>query len=60
MTAALYIYASGMQPFTSIGGFPLKPVFIECVAEVRDSPNFFKISRIEMENYPIIIRMGMY
>jgi hypothetical protein len=23
-------------------------------------PRFFKILRIEMENYPIIIRMGMY
>jgi hypothetical protein len=26
----------------------------------HDSPKFFKISRIEIENYPIIIRMGLY
>jgi hypothetical protein len=30
------------------------------VAEVGDSPKFFKILRIEIENYPIIKTMGMY
>jgi hypothetical protein len=29
-------------------------------AEVRDSPKFFKILRIEMKNYPILMTMGMY
>jgi hypothetical protein len=42
------------------GEVPLIATFFECVAEVRDSPKFFKILRIEIENYPIIIRMGMY
>jgi hypothetical protein len=35
-------------------------VSFERAAEVRDSPKFFKILRIEIENYPIIIRLGMY
>jgi hypothetical protein len=30
-----------------VGGFPLEPVSPERVAEVRDSPTFFKILRIE-------------
>jgi hypothetical protein len=42
------------------GGFPLEPVSFECVAEVRDIPKFFKILRIEVENYPIIMTMGIY
>jgi hypothetical protein len=42
------------------GGFPLVLDFFECVAKVGDSPKFFKILRIEMENYPILVTMGMY
>jgi hypothetical protein len=34
------------------GWFPLIPVFFERVAEVRNSPKFFKILSIEMKNYP--------
>jgi hypothetical protein len=26
----------------------------------RDSPKFFKILRIEIKNYPILMTMGMY
>jgi hypothetical protein len=37
--------------FIILGWFPLIPVFFERVAEVRDSPKFFKILRIEMKNY---------
>jgi hypothetical protein len=39
---------------------PAQTCFFKHAAEVRDSPKFFKILRIEIENYPIIIRMGMY
>jgi hypothetical protein len=39
---------------------PARTCFFECVAEVRDSPKFFELLKIEIENYPIIIRMGMY
>jgi hypothetical protein len=42
------------------GEVPLKPVFFKHAVEARDSPKFFKILRIEVENYPIIIRMRMY
>jgi hypothetical protein len=45
---------------TSYGEVPLKPVFFKHAAEVRDSPKFFKVLRIEIEKYPIIIRMVMY
>jgi hypothetical protein len=31
--------------------FPLEPVFLKHTAEVRVSPKFFKILRIEMKNY---------
>jgi hypothetical protein len=45
----------------TVGGVVrLEPVFFECVAEVRDSSKFFKILRIEIENYPITKTMGMY
>jgi hypothetical protein len=44
----------------SWGVFPLELAFFERVAEVRDSPKFFKILRIEMENYPITMTMGIY
>jgi hypothetical protein len=43
-----------------VGGVLLIVTFFERVAEVRDNPKFFKILRNEFENYPIIIRMGMY
>jgi hypothetical protein len=33
------------------GGVPIKLIFSERVAEVRVSPKFFKILRIEMKNY---------
>jgi hypothetical protein len=42
------------------GGFPLIPDFFERVAEVHHCPKFFKIFRIEIENYPISKTMGMY
>jgi hypothetical protein len=35
-------------------GVPLELTFSERVVEVRDCRNFFKISRIEIENYHII------
>jgi hypothetical protein len=35
---------------TTAGKVPLVPVFLERVTEVRDSPKFFKILRIEIEN----------
>jgi hypothetical protein len=34
--------------------------FFECIAEVCDSPRFLKILRTEIENYPILMAMGMY
>jgi hypothetical protein len=49
-----------------IGEVPLKPVFLnmrvsfERAAEVRDSPKFFKILRILIKYYHIIMTMGMY
>jgi hypothetical protein len=42
------------------GEFPLEPVFLKHAVEVRVSPKFFKILRIEMKNYPILMTMGMY
>jgi hypothetical protein len=57
----------GNNPFIPVkkrsegdGEVPLIATFFECVAEVRDSPKFIKILRIEIANYPIIIRTGMY
>jgi hypothetical protein len=41
-----------------LGGFRVKLSFFECVAEVRDSPKFFKISRILLKYYHIIMTMG--
>jgi hypothetical protein len=45
---------------TTIGWFRVKLTFSEHVAEVRDSPKFFKILRIELKNYHIMMTMGMY
>jgi hypothetical protein len=45
---------------TSAGGFQLIPVYFEHVAEAHNCPKFFKVLRIEIENYPIIQTMGMY
>jgi hypothetical protein len=42
------------------GGPPLKLTFSERVAEVRVSPKFFKILRILLKYYHIIMTMGMY
>jgi hypothetical protein len=42
------------------GQFPLIVTFSERVAEVRDSPKFYKILRILLKYYHIIMTMGMY
>jgi hypothetical protein len=42
------------------GEVSLIPTFFERVAEVRDSPKFFKILRILLKYYHIIMTMGMY
>jgi hypothetical protein len=52
------------------GEVPLKPVFFKHAGLIfvlprrcaipRESQKLFKILRIEIEKYPIIIRMGMY
>jgi hypothetical protein len=41
-----------------IGQFPLIATFSERVAEVRNSPKFFKILRILLKYYHIIMTMG--
>jgi hypothetical protein len=54
-------WTGGDEEFSvNIGGFRVKLSFFECVAEVRDSPKFFKILIDEMKNYPILIRTGIY
>jgi hypothetical protein len=48
------------KPHILSGGVPLKLTFSERVVEVRVSPKFFKILRILLKYYHVIMTMGMY
>jgi hypothetical protein len=51
---------NSIQLFDVGGEVPLEPVFFEHVAEVRDSPKSLKFFKNWMENYPILMTMGMH
>jgi hypothetical protein len=54
------IQFNSIQFAPPVGGVSLIVTFFERVAEVPDSPKYFKILRILLKYYHIIMTMGMY